>query len=278
MRVPTRLERDVDIDLTDPAGNPVVVLPGDKDFTSEKLLAFEFGERWQAASDLSIDLATFYNRYRDLASLEFGTPFVSPDGGQTVIPVVNRNLTEGHSDGVETLVTYSLLRNWQLAASYSFLDLRLHALGADLNHGQLQQGATPRNQLSLRSSVDLPAGLQIDAQLRHEADLRTLPEIPAGTGIPGYTELNLRLAWHPGKGPELSVVGSNLLHDHHVEFGAPQSRSAIERSVYAKIVLWPFETQHIAVRERRPRSQLPRRMQAGATLPCRVCPMSNCPL
>jgi hypothetical protein len=31
-----------------------------------------------------------------------------------------------------------------------FLDLRLHALGADLNHGQLQQGSTPRNQVSLR--------------------------------------------------------------------------------------------------------------------------------
>jgi hypothetical protein len=70
-----RLERDVDIDLTNAAGNPAVVLLGNKDFPSEKLLAFELGERWQAASDLSIDLATFYNRYRDLACLEFGTPF-----------------------------------------------------------------------------------------------------------------------------------------------------------------------------------------------------------
>jgi outer membrane receptor protein involved in Fe transport len=90
-----------------PAGTPVVVLLGNKHFTSEKMQAFELGERWQAAANLSIDLAAFYNRYRDLASLEFGTPFVDSNSGQTVIPIVNRNLTEGHSDGVETLVTYS---------------------------------------------------------------------------------------------------------------------------------------------------------------------------
>jgi iron complex outermembrane receptor protein len=38
---------------------------------------------------------------------------------------------------------------------------------------------------------------------------------------------------------ELSVVGQNLLHDRHAEFGPPEARGEIERGVYGKIA-WGF--------------------------------------
>ena len=38
---------------------------------------------------------------------------------------------------------------------------------------------------------------------------------------------------------ELSLVGQDLLHDHHVEFGTPAARGEIERSVYGKVT-WQF--------------------------------------
>ena len=41
VRVPTRFERDIAIDVSDPAGNPVVRLLGNDDFDAEELIAYE---------------------------------------------------------------------------------------------------------------------------------------------------------------------------------------------------------------------------------------------
>ena len=35
------------------------------------------------------------------------------------------------------------------------------------------------------------------------------------------------------------VIGQNLLHNHHVEFGPPTGRGAIQRGAYAKLA-WGF--------------------------------------
>lgn len=212
---------------------------GNKDFDAEELLAYELGYRWQALESVFIDLAAFHNRYEGLASLELGTPFIDPRDGKTVIPVVNKNLTDGRTEGLEALVTFSPLEFWRLSANYSYIDLSLDPAGLDANRGEFREDSTPRHQFGLRSSLDLPAGWQIDAQFRRLTEIRRIPEIVSGEGIPGYSELDIRLAWHSGNKMELSLVGRNLLHDHHPEFGAPGSRGEIERSVYGKIA-WGF--------------------------------------
>ena len=38
-----------------------------------------------------------------LASLEQGTPFTN--GGRTIVPIVNENLTDGRSQGIEAMAT-----------------------------------------------------------------------------------------------------------------------------------------------------------------------------
>ncbi len=60
-----------------------------------------------------------------------------------------------------------------------------------------------------------------------------------GPGIDGYSELDVRLAWRGERTLELALVGQNLLHDHHIEFGTPAARGEIERSVYGKVT-WQF--------------------------------------
>jgi iron complex outermembrane receptor protein len=239
VRVPTRLERDVDIDVTDPAGNPVLVLLGSRSFHAEELTAFELGYRWQLAPNLSLDLASFHNRYTGLASLEPGIPFVDPTTGQTIIPIINRNLTDGRTDGLESLVTFSPLPGWRLSLDYSYIDMSLVANGLDLNRGHLAEGSTPRNQVGVRSYLDLPRGLELDVQFRAVSALSSIPESATGEGLAGYRELDVRLGWRPGRHTQLSLDGQNLLHDHHAEFGTPEARSAIRRSVYGKIS-WEF--------------------------------------
>ena len=81
--------------------------------------------------------------------------------------------------------------------------------------------------------------MQLDAQFRYLTALDEVPGTVADTGIDSYSELDLRLAWQASEQLELSLVGQNLLHDHHLEFGTPATRGEIERGVYGKAA-WRF--------------------------------------
>jgi len=48
-------------------------------------------------------------------------------------------------------------------------------------------------------------------------------------------ELDLRIAWRPTRALEAALVGQNLLHDHHAEFGQAAMRGEIQRAVYASL-------------------------------------------
>jgi iron complex outermembrane receptor protein len=239
VRVPTRLERDIAVDVSDPRANPVIRLLGNPAFESERLVATELGYRWQMSPSLATDLAAFHNRYRGLASLELGDPFSEPGSTRTILPVLNENLTAGRALGVEALVTYSPMARVRVTTNYSYVDLTLDPAGADLNRGAWLAGATPRHQFGVRSSMDLPAHFQFDAQFRALSRIRQLPSIISGEGISGYEELDARLAWDGWRQLEFSLVGQNLLNSRHIEFGAPGARGAIERSIYGKIA-WGF--------------------------------------
>ena len=234
VRVPTRFERDIAIDVSDPAGDPVIRLLGTDDFDSEKLIAYEAGYRWRPVEKLSLDLALFYNDYDKLSSLEFGTPFVDPADGRTVIPVVNTNLMDGRTYGAELLAEWQPLPQWRLTANYSYIDMDLTPLAQDLNRNEWVEGSTPRNLAGLRSLLTLGA-IEIDAQYRHQSRIRSLPLIVTGEGIAAYSELDLRFGWHASDQWSLSLVGQNLLHDRHVEFGPPEERGALERAAYVKV-------------------------------------------
>jgi iron complex outermembrane receptor protein len=239
VRVPTRLERDIAIDATNPLGNPVFRLLGNRSFEAEELIAYEAGYRWQALTSLSLDLALFHDRYHGLAAFELGAPFLDPGIGRTVIPLQNQNLNGGRGRGGEALITYSPVAGSRLSASYSNLDIDMRAGGRDLNRGVFLDGSTPRHQFGLRAATDLPARFQADALFRHLGAVRRLPVIATGEGIPAYSELDVRFAWHGWSRAEVAVVGQSLLHRRHVEFGAPAARGEIERSVYAKLA-WGF--------------------------------------
>ncbi len=239
VRVPTRLERDIAIEVTPPGTNPRGVLLGNDDFEAEELIAYELGYRWQPLDALALDLALFHNRYEGLASLEIGAPALDSGTGVVTFPIVNLNLTDARSRGVEALAAWSPRENWRLVASYSYIHLDMRPHGQDQNRGAFLEGTTPRHQISLRSLLDLPSDWQLDAHLRHSTQLERQPELPTGPGIDAYTELDVRLGWRASERLELALVGQNLLHDHHTEFGTPAARGEIERSVYGKIT-WQF--------------------------------------
>jgi len=234
VRVPTRFERDIAIDATDPAGDPIVRLLGNDDFDAEELIAYEAGYRWQPLQVLSFDLALFYNDYDQLASIELGEPFIDPADGRTIIPISSVNQMDGRTYGAELLVEWQPVESWRLTASYSHIDMDLTPQGLDINRNEWIEDSTPRDIAGLRSFLTLGERFEVDAQLRYQSDIGRLPLVVTGEGIDGYTELDLRLGWRVSAQWMLSLVGQNLLHDEHVEFGPPEGRGALERAAYLK--------------------------------------------
>lgn len=236
VRVPTRLERDIAVDAPSPSPSMLYRIQGNPRFDSEVLVAYEAGYRWQARDNLAFDIAAFHNRYNGLASLEIGDPYIDPSLGLLIVPLINENKTNGKARGIETQVNYAPLSTWRFVFNYSYLDMQLDPNGLDANRGSFYAGATPRHQVGLRSLCDLPADFQFDVQFRYLSRIRTLPEIVTGDGIGEYAEMDMRIAKQLNERVEVSLVGQNLLHDHHVEFGTEAARGEIQRGVYAKII------------------------------------------
>jgi iron complex outermembrane receptor protein len=104
---------------------------------------------------------------------------------------------------------------------------------ADLTENN-EERRFPRNQISLRSSMDLPGNLELDAALYY-VDPVTL----ATFSVPSYTRLDLRLGWQPlgDDTLDVSIVGQNLLEGEHREFGREllEAETHVQRGVFALV-------------------------------------------
>jgi iron complex outermembrane receptor protein len=230
------------------AGDEIVVtLPldpraiGDRSDTSEKLTAFELGYRVQPAQSVLLALSGFYNLYDDLVSLEPGEPFTLPDG-QRVFPISIRNDLSGDVYGFELTADWALLDWWRLHASYSHLEMQLDPDDDSQDPISITaEDASPHNQFSLRSFVDLPYRAEFDGVFRY---VDNLPRRPPSGHVSSYLSLDLRLGYRLTDNLDLSVVGQNLLQGHHREFRELAQTSTIggtevERGVYGKVT-WRY--------------------------------------
>lgn len=221
LRTPSRIDRE----LFAP-GQPPYFLAGGPDFLSEKALVYELGYRYQQGG-VSLAVATFYSRYHGLRSLEQANP-------PAAAPLVIANGQDGESYGAEVAADYRPTGRWRLRAGYT--ELRIHVWpnpgSTDTTRGATEN-RTPDRQFLLRSSIDLPAGLRFDTGLRAIGAI-------ANQQVPAYTELNAKLTWQATAQVGLSIVGQNLLHRRHAEFGAATpTRREIERGVYGRVE-WRF--------------------------------------
>jgi iron complex outermembrane receptor protein len=173
-----------------------------------------------------MSLATFYNRYDGLRSIEQTNP-------PAALPVVIGNGAEGESYGAELTAEYKVADAWRVRAGYTEMRVNLWAkpTSTDPSAGS-NESHSPDRQFSVHSSVDLPLDLRLDGGLRYVSEI-------ANQQLPGYTELDARLTWSPTAQLDLSLVGQNLLHRRHAEFGTPTTRREIERGVHGA-VQWHF--------------------------------------
>jgi iron complex outermembrane receptor protein len=87
--------------------------------------------------------------------------------------------------------------------------------------------------------MDLAHDVAFDADLRFVDSLRVDNSGVAAT-VPSYYELGARIAWRVTANLELSVVGQNLLHAAHAEYGVPgPEQEEIQRTIFGKAA-WKF--------------------------------------
>jgi iron complex outermembrane recepter protein len=217
LRMPSR----IDTELFIPA-RPPFLLTGNPDFKAERALSYELGYRTHALDRVSLSASTFYTDYTNLRSLELNAP--------NAFPIVVGNGLKGASYGVELNVDYQINNWWRVRGGLTEMRIRIRpeATSTDRTNGS-GESHDPNRHLILRSSLEPISRLQIDSTFRFVSEI-------ANQRLPGYAELDLRLAWQPRRSLEFSITGQNLLHDRHAEFGSPASRQEISRGVYGKVV------------------------------------------
>jgi iron complex outermembrane receptor protein len=216
VRSPSRIDSDVRV-----PGNPPFQIVGDKNFESETVLAYEAGYRVRPLDRLNLSLASFYNDYDRLRSLDRSIPagFVFGNG------------FEGQTWGFELTGTYQATDWWRLRAGYTYLNKLLWTHNPAANP-TVREGNDPENQFLIQSILDLPAHFQFDVVGRYVDTLEN-PHVPS------YVSFDARLAWRWRDNLEISIVGQNLWDDQHPEFGAGPTREEIPRSVFGKVA-WSF--------------------------------------
>lgn len=222
VRTPNRL--DDDILIISPA-SPTFFIEGNREFESEEVITLELGYRTSITEKLSFDGTVFWNDYDQLRGVDYtGSPPQNPR---------IENSREGIGRGLEVLLHYAANPNWAMYFGGSFFDLNLDKKDGFIDPNiQNEDENDPRVQTFVRS-VWQSGRLSWDGTIRH---IETIED----QGTPSYTEWDMRLAWQLDKQWEVALVGTNLLHDEHLEYGNEQTGTRIKRSVHATAT-WSFE-------------------------------------
>ena len=168
VRTPSRVETDyttMSLSGTSPLPTFVRLLPN-QDFVSEELIAYELGYRTRPMDTFYLTVSAFYNQMDNLLSTDLLTPFVEavPPPVKLILPVTFANTLEGRSYGLEASGDWRPTPWWRWTANYS--NLRVVASrkpgSNDVTQENRYERGSPRHQLQLQSSVDLPRGIEFD--------------------------------------------------------------------------------------------------------------------
>ena len=212
---------------------------GNPDFKSESVIGFEGGYRQLFTPKVSLDLSVFHSEYNDLQSFTapmFSTAATPPPPHQ-LLTIQYGNSIAGATNGFELAPSWQAAAWWRLRGSYSYaaIDMHARAPSSDISAtGSVTtyEGSTPRHQVQVQSTFNLPAGFEFDQFYRYASAL------PAQK-VNDYHTLDARLGWRTKWGVELSLVGQNLFQPRHVEWGTgdpSQSLVGIRRAVYGRIL------------------------------------------
>jgi iron complex outermembrane receptor protein len=234
---PSRFYRDTrfSMGVTPTQGGPLVEVAAmpNANLPSQKLNAYEIGYRTEPVSNVSLDLATFYNRYHDIYGFAQGLPqFELSPVPHLLVPLQWAPNLEGLAYGAELAVNYKPRDSWRVTASYSWLHMRVYP-DATLGEG------SPAHQFGLRSYATLSPRLDFNTTLSYVSAIRSLSGVKDTVPVPAYVRLDTGLLYHLTPAIELGLWGQNLLDARHPEIASQNTAALneIPRSVQGRITM-----------------------------------------
>jgi iron complex outermembrane receptor protein len=227
VRTPSRFERGahlaINVDLPGTERNPFPLplytrLNGSPQREPEKLTAYEVGFRAQIAKDWSVDIASYYNHYEKLTSLElaetsllFAPSVPFPLGVMADVDFAGNGTA--NTWGVEAVVSGQVKPWWKMDLTYSHLRYNLRPDKLTLQPPNLlfSLNGSPQHQATLRNAFDISDRLSVDTQLRY------VSEVVEGV-IPDYLSTDVRVTYRLFDSLEMSLIGENLSDARHSEF------------------------------------------------------------
>jgi iron complex outermembrane receptor protein len=237
VRVPSRNERDQfeldSISENDEGQVEYDLLMASPVFRPEKLTSYEAGYRFVSAARLSVDVASFYNVYDDLQTIETEDGFVTdtPIAG-VITPLVRANHGRGRVAGAEVTGFWTVNSAVQLSGNYTRLHMHVRANPAS-NDGDAGavEGKNAKNLFYVRAYTDLPFKVNVTSEVRY------VGAIP-GEDIPGYVEGNIHVSRVIRDRLRLNLTLDNLLHRRHAEWDAGES--LVQSRAIRASVIWSF--------------------------------------
>jgi iron complex outermembrane receptor protein len=217
VRVPSRSERHQDqlesIDEDENGDVEYERLVASPLFKPERVTSYETGYRFVPTTRLSLDVASFYNVYDDLPTIEAQESFftAAPIAG-VMTPLLRANRARGRVAGAEVTAFWTVSDMLQLSGNYTRLFMRLHAdPESNDEDAEAFQDKNAKNLFYVRAYTDLPHRVDLTMEMRY------VGAIP-GEGVAGYAEANIHLARTLRQGLRLSLTGDNLFHARHAEW------------------------------------------------------------
>ena len=234
VRTPSRADHGIHAVFRVVADSVLMVLQGDRSFSSESVVALEMGYRGQLAGSLAVDAATYHNRYYDLQTNELGPADLSRTPPE--LPLLVGNLARARSHGLELGVDWQAMANWWVRGSYTYLNLDIDLEKASVDFTtEGYEGESPSHQLGLRAMGDLPHDVELDVVARLVGRIDN-------HDIERYMTADLRLSMPVAEDARLVLVGQNLLQNEHREMASNTSgavHTAVQRGAYAALE-WMF--------------------------------------
>ncbi|MEP7320580.1 MAG: response regulator [Saprospiraceae bacterium] len=212
VRTPTRLETD----------HPAAGLGSFGHFKSEKVIAYELGYRVRPVRNISISIATYFNRYTDLRSI---------DSNKLAPPVFYfANNLEANSYGFELSANAIATSWWKLRGGYTYLHKNFTITSPlTFKNTEFIEAIDPQNQFLIQSMMDVTQHFQVNGVIRY---VSKLPQALTIAAVPAYITYDLSMQWQY-RWFTVSLTGQNLAD----KLRDSQGTIKIPRSIYGKISL-----------------------------------------
>jgi len=215
-----------------PASLPVVAaLMPNPDLPSVKVNVYEVGYRAELTTRVSVDVATFHNIYHGIYGQAAGTPFFEAQPvPHLVLPLYWSNNLTAKSYGVEAAVSWCAFDNWNLSASYTWLDLNVRPLDT-LGVG------SPAHQANVSSRFTLSPSMEINSALYYASGIDSLSSTLDTVHISSYVRFDTGVIYRPTATLELGLWGQNLLDARHGEISSQDAGTItqVPRTFLAKV-------------------------------------------